>query len=115
MKNTVERRFFPDLWELRTYLSQKSGYGEKRDDLTEAIMDELLEWRKEFPILDKTVYMINHSLGAMPRRTRDRLNEYAEIWATQRNPRLGGRLVDDAEDRRRHRWQDHRRGRRAKW
>lgn len=46
-------------------------------------MDELLEWRKEFPILDNTVYMISHSLGAMPRRTRDRLQEYAEIWATR--------------------------------
>ncbi|HJQ69671.1 MAG TPA: tryptophan 2,3-dioxygenase family protein [Blastocatellia bacterium] len=28
LKKTVERRFFPDLWELRTYLSKKSGYGE---------------------------------------------------------------------------------------
>jgi kynureninase len=47
------------------------------------MMDELLEWRKEFPILDNTVYMISHSLGAMPRRTRDRLQEYADIWATR--------------------------------
>ena len=46
-------------------------------------MDELLDWRKEFPILDNTVYMISHSLGAMPRRTRDRLQEYADIWATR--------------------------------
>jgi kynureninase len=46
-------------------------------------MDELLEWRKEFPILDSTVYLISHSLGAMPRRTRDRLNEYADIWSTR--------------------------------
>jgi kynureninase len=46
-------------------------------------MDKLLEWRKEFPILDNTVYMISHSLGAMPRRTRDRLQEYADIWATR--------------------------------
>jgi kynureninase len=46
-------------------------------------MDELLHWRPEFPILDKTVYMISHSLGAMPRRTRDRLNEYADTWATR--------------------------------
>ena len=46
-------------------------------------MDELLNWRKEFPILDKTVYMISHSLGAMPARTRDRLQEYADIWATR--------------------------------
>jgi kynureninase len=45
--------------------------------------DPLLEWRKEFPALDKTVYLISHSLGAMPRRTRDRLNEYADIWATR--------------------------------
>ncbi len=45
--------------------------------------DPLLEWRKEFPVLDKTVYLISHSLGAMPRRTRDRLNEYADIWSTR--------------------------------
>jgi len=46
-------------------------------------MDELLEWRKEFPILDKTVYLISHSLGAMPRRTYEAMNEYAETWATR--------------------------------
>lgn len=46
-------------------------------------MDELLEWRKEFPILDNTVYMISHSLGAMPRRTRDCLQEYADMWSTR--------------------------------
>ncbi|HJQ69670.1 MAG TPA: aminotransferase class V-fold PLP-dependent enzyme [Blastocatellia bacterium] len=46
-------------------------------------MDNLLEWRKEFPILENTVYMISHSLGAMPRRTRDRLEEYADLWATR--------------------------------
>jgi kynureninase len=46
-------------------------------------MDPLLHWRKEFPILDRTVYLISHSLGAMPRRTRDRLNEYADMWETR--------------------------------
>jgi kynureninase len=46
-------------------------------------MDELLTWRKEFPILDNTVYLISHSLGAMPKRTRDRLQEYADMWATR--------------------------------
>ena len=46
-------------------------------------MDQLLEWRKEFPILDNTVYLISHSLGAMPRRTRDRLQEYADMWSTR--------------------------------
>ncbi|MBZ5603279.1 MAG: aminotransferase class V-fold PLP-dependent enzyme [Acidobacteriia bacterium] len=42
--------------------------------------DSLLAWRPEFPILDRTVYMISHSLGAMPRRTRDRLKQYADEW-----------------------------------
>jgi kynureninase len=46
-------------------------------------MNELLEWRKEFPILENTIYMISHSLGAMPRRTRDRLQEYTDMWATR--------------------------------
>lgn len=45
--------------------------------------DSLLAWRKEFPVLEKTVYLISHSLGAMPRRTRDRLNEYADVWSTR--------------------------------
>ena len=45
--------------------------------------DDLLKWRSEFPILDKTVYLISHSLGAMPKATYERLHEYAEIWATR--------------------------------
>ena len=47
------------------------------------LADELLKWRNEFPILDKTVYLISHSLGAMPRETYARLNDYAEAWATR--------------------------------
>jgi len=45
--------------------------------------DNLLKWRSEFPILDRAVYLISHSLGAMPRATYDRLREYADIWATR--------------------------------
>ncbi|HEY6122792.1 MAG TPA: aminotransferase class V-fold PLP-dependent enzyme, partial [Pyrinomonadaceae bacterium] len=45
--------------------------------------DELLKWRREFPILENTVYLISHSLGAMPRATSQRLQEYAETWATR--------------------------------
>ena len=45
--------------------------------------DELLKWRSEFPILEKTVYLISHSLGAMPRATYDQLHEYADAWATR--------------------------------
>jgi kynureninase len=47
------------------------------------LTDELLKWRSEFPILDRAVYLISHSLGAMPRATYDRLHEYADIWATR--------------------------------
>ena len=57
---------------LQTTLSQE-------DPLT----DELLKWRSEFPILDKTVYLISHSLGAMPKATYDRMRDYAETWATR--------------------------------
>jgi kynureninase len=46
-------------------------------------MDQLLEYRARFPILEKSLYLINHSLGAMPIGTYDRLHEYAEIWATR--------------------------------
>jgi kynureninase len=46
-------------------------------------MDELLAYRKEFPILERTTYMISHSLGAMPRQVYDRLREYADMWATR--------------------------------
>ena len=45
--------------------------------------DELLKWRLEFPILGNTVYLISHSLGAMPRETFSRLTDYAETWATR--------------------------------
>ena len=45
--------------------------------------DDLLKWRLEFPILNKTVYLISHSLGAMPRDTSRLLAEYAETWATR--------------------------------
>ncbi len=46
-------------------------------------MDHLLEWRKEFPILDRATYLISHSLGAMPRPTADALQEFAETWASR--------------------------------
>ncbi len=45
--------------------------------------DFLLSWRPEFPILGKSVYMISHSLGAMPKRARARLNEFADMWETR--------------------------------
>ena len=43
-------------------------------------MRALLDYRSEFPILEHTTYLINHSLGAMPRRAEDGLAEYARTW-----------------------------------
>ena len=44
-------------------------------------MDELLKWRGEFPILERTTYMISNSLGAMPRGVYDEMRAYADSWA----------------------------------
>lgn len=43
--------------------------------------DALLGWRKEFPILGKSTYLISNSLGAMPRGVYRKLREYADSWA----------------------------------
>ena len=45
--------------------------------------DNLLKYRIEFPILERAVYLISHSLGAMPRATYERLHDYADKWATR--------------------------------
>ena len=43
--------------------------------------DPLLVFRSEFPILERTTYLVSHSLGAMPRTVADRLAEYVDTWA----------------------------------
>lgn len=43
-------------------------------------MRELLDYRSEFPILEHTTYLINHSLGAMPAQAEGRVAEYARMW-----------------------------------
>jgi kynureninase len=45
--------------------------------------DSLLRYRSEFPILERTNYMISNSLGAMPRNVFAAMHDYAEIWATR--------------------------------
>lgn len=45
--------------------------------------DPLLKWRDEFPILQTSNYLINNSLGAMPRAVYDNLRAYADMWATR--------------------------------
>jgi kynureninase len=47
-------------------------------------MDPLAEkYRKQFPILETSCYMISNSLGAMPRQVEDELMEYTKIWKTE--------------------------------
>ena len=46
-------------------------------------MDDLLKWRGEFPILERSTYLISNSLGAMPRQVFERMHAYAETWATR--------------------------------
>ena len=43
-------------------------------------MRDLLDYRSEFPILEHTTYLINHSLAAMPAKAEERLAEYARMW-----------------------------------
>jgi len=47
------------------------------------VSDPLLRWRPEFPILERTTYLISNSLGAMPRSAAVRLQEYAQTWASK--------------------------------
>ncbi len=46
-------------------------------------MTDLLEWRGEFPILDKSTYMISNSLGAMPRAVYESMRAYADSWGNR--------------------------------
>ena len=43
--------------------------------------DPLVQYRREFPILERTTYLVSNSLGAMPRTVADKLAEYVDDWA----------------------------------
>src|SRR5215475_1202215 len=45
--------------------------------------DPLLRFRSEFPILERTNYLISNSLGAMPRGVYDAMKGYADTWASR--------------------------------
>ncbi|HEU4937887.1 MAG TPA: aminotransferase class V-fold PLP-dependent enzyme [Vicinamibacterales bacterium] len=47
------------------------------------MFDPLLKWRAEFPILDTCTYLVSHSLGAMPRRAAEYLQQFATEWSTR--------------------------------
>ena len=65
------------------------------------LMRPLLDYRSEFPILEQTTYLINHSLGAMPRRRGGRPRRVRADVARAWDPGLGRGLVGSADDRRR--------------
>jgi len=44
--------------------------------------DPLLEWRREFPTVERTLHFASHTLGAMPRGVEEALRRYAEAWKT---------------------------------
>ena len=43
--------------------------------------DDLLSRREDYPVLATSTYLANHTLGAMHRRTPERLADYAALWA----------------------------------
>ena len=45
--------------------------------------EDLLALRSEFPILERTTYLINNSLGAMPRAVHDEVETFARQWETR--------------------------------
>jgi kynureninase len=48
-----------------------------------AVVDPLIAWRKEFPIVETCTYLVSHSLGAMPRRTAAYLQQFADEWSSR--------------------------------
>lgn len=54
-----------------------------RDRSMSDLSDPLAAWRPEFPIVDTCTYLVSHSLGAMPRRTKTYLHQFADEWSTR--------------------------------
>ena len=64
-------------------------------------MRDLLDYRSEFPILEHTTYLINHSLGGDAGKGGGAARRVRADVARAGNPRLGRGLVGDADDGRR--------------
>jgi kynureninase len=60
--------------------SESAGRDAKLEALGE---DPLLAWREQFPILEKTNYLISNSLGAVPAAASRCLQDYFEVWASR--------------------------------
>ena len=48
-----------------------------------SLHDDLLDRRGDYPVLARKTYLASHTLGAMHRGTRDRLNTFADLWAEE--------------------------------
>ncbi|HEY1817984.1 MAG TPA: aminotransferase class V-fold PLP-dependent enzyme [Kofleriaceae bacterium] len=51
--------------------------------MADPLADSLLEYRKHFPALEECVHFISHSLGCVPAKAKDDLNEVFELWRTK--------------------------------
>jgi kynureninase len=49
--------------------------------MADPVADSLLEYRKRFPALEECVHFISHSLGCVPAKAKDDLNEFFELWS----------------------------------
>ena len=47
---------------------------------TAANHDPLLRWRAEFPALEDCVYMVSHSLGCLPIKAAEHMEEFFQLW-----------------------------------
>jgi len=63
---------------------RQADFGQTRGQLRKILpgtsMNDLLQWRSEFPTLENSTYMISNSLGAMPRAVYDSMRGYADAW-----------------------------------
>jgi len=69
--------------------------------MSDVVADSLLEYRKHFPALEECVHFISHSLGCVPAKSKDDLNEFFELWRTKSITAWGDWLpeVDRAAER----------------
>lgn len=65
----------------RSSWARGTGRGGCRGTL-DGVHEDLLQRRRDYPVLDRSTYLINNSLGAMHRGTRARLQGYADLWDT---------------------------------
>src|SRR5262249_40434018 len=58
-------------------------YTSRRPQYNTRMADDLLRYRSQFPILDRTTYLISNSLGAMPQGVYEAMKGYADTWASR--------------------------------